>query len=89
MIQLNSNSKYGIPLKAPPKLVYMKNAALRGMSRDESNTRLCLVLYSFLDTPPCAVFFVYTCGGTLSIIKFCLIALVKQSALIKTLIVLN
>ena len=44
-LQLNSNSKYNITLKAPPELVCTKNTALGGMSRDKYSTRLRLVLY--------------------------------------------
>ena len=55
-LQLNSNSKYNITLKAPPELVCMKNTTLGGMSRDKYSTRLRLVLYLSLNMPPRAVF---------------------------------
>ena len=43
----------------------MKNTALRDMSRDKYSTRLCLMLYLSLDTPPRALFFIKMCGGAL------------------------
>ena len=36
------------------------------MSQDKYTTRLCLVLYLFLDTPPHAVFSMQTCSGALT-----------------------
>ena len=53
-------------LKAPPVLVCTENTALGGVSRDKYSTRLRLVLYLSLDTPPRAVFSVQTRGGALS-----------------------
>ena len=47
-------------------LVCTENTALGGMSRDKYSTRLRLVLYLSLDTPPRAVFSVQTRGGALS-----------------------
>ena len=70
--RLNSNSKYNITLKAPPVLVCMKNTALGGMSRDKYSTRLRLVLYLSLDTPPRAVFYIQTRGSALTSI-YCIL----------------
>ena len=36
----------------------MKNTALGDVSRDKYSTRLRLVLYFSLNTPPCAIFFI-------------------------------
>ena len=47
-------------------LVCTENTALRGVSRDKYSTRLRLVLYLSLDTPPRAVFSVQTRSGALS-----------------------
>ena len=47
-------------------LVCTENTALGGVSRDKYSTRLRLVLYLSLDTPPRAVFSVQTRGGALS-----------------------
>ena len=47
-------------------LVCTENTALRGVSQDKYSTRLRLVLYLSLDTPPRAVFSVQTRGGALS-----------------------
>ena len=63
---LNSYSKYNIPPKALPLLVCTKNTALGYVSRDKYSTRLCLVLYLSLDTPPRAVFSIQTRGSALS-----------------------
>ena len=63
---LNSYSKYNIPPKALPLLVCTKNTALGDVSRDLYSTRLCLVLYLFLDTPSHAVFSIQTRGSALS-----------------------
>ena len=43
----------------------MKNKALEDVSRDKYSTRLRLVLYLSLDTPPRALFFIQTHGGAL------------------------
>ena len=66
MIQLNSNSKYNIPLKAPPKLVCTNIQHWGGMSQDKYSTQLCLVLYLSLDMPPHVVFSVHTHGSASS-----------------------
>ena len=63
---LNSYSKYNIPPKALPLLICTKNTALGDMSRDKYSTRLHLMLYLSLDTPPCAVFSIQTRGSALS-----------------------
>ena len=63
---LNSYSKYNIPPKALPLLICTKNAVLGDVSRDKCSTRLRLVLYLSLDTPPCAVFSIQTRGSALS-----------------------
>ena len=54
---------YNIPPKALPVLLCTKNTALGDMSRDKYSTRLCLVLYLSLNTPPRAVFSVQTHGS--------------------------
>jgi len=40
----------------------MKNTC---STKDKYSTLLPLVLYMFLNTPPCAIFLMHTCGGTL------------------------
>ena len=70
---LNSKFKYNIPLKALPVLVCMKNTALEDVSRDKYSTRLCFVLYLYLNTPPHAVFSIHICGSTLSNLYFAMI----------------
>ena len=55
-----------IPHKALPVLVCAKNTVLGDVSRDKYSTRLCLVLYVSVDTPPRAVFSVQTHGSALS-----------------------
>ena len=62
---LNSYSKYNIPPKALPLLVFTKNTALGDVSQDKYSTRLCLVLYLSLIAPPCAVFSIQTRGSAL------------------------
>ena len=59
MIQLSSNSKYNIPLEAPPKLVHMKSTTLRGISEDKYTTQLCLMMYLSLNMP-LVLYFPYT-----------------------------
>ena len=52
--------------KALPLFVCMKNTALEDLSQDKDSTRLRLVLYLSLDTPPRSVFSVQTHGSALS-----------------------
>ena len=47
-------------------LIYTKNIALGEVSRDKYSTRLCLVLYLSLNTPPRAVFSIQIHGSALS-----------------------
>ena len=56
--QLNSNSKYTIPLKAPPELMYMEIhcTELRDMLRDKYRTKQSQVLYLSLNTSLHAIF---------------------------------
>ena len=53
-----------------PLLVCTKNTALGDLSRDKYSTRLLLMLYLSLDTPPRAVFSIQTRGSALSNIKY-------------------
>ena len=46
-------------------LICTKNTALGDVSWDKYSTRLRVVLYLSLDTPPHAVFSVQTCGSAL------------------------
>ena len=64
-----ATQKYDIPPKALPLLVCTKNTALGDVSRDKYSTRLRLVLYLSLDTPPRAVFSIQTRGSALSNMK--------------------
>ena len=52
--------------KALPVLMCTKNTALRDVSQDKYSTRLRLVLYLSLNTPPHVVFSIQTCGSALS-----------------------
>ena len=66
MIVIWSQWSQNIPPKALPLLVCTKNTALGDVSRDKYSTRLRLVLYLSLDTPPRAVFSIQTRGSALS-----------------------
>ena len=67
ILQLNSNSKYNIPLKAPPEFMYVyEKYSTCSKSQDKYSTWVHLVLYLSLDTPFMLYFPYSTRSGALS-----------------------